>query len=295
MNYRHAFHAGNFADVLKHAVLARVIEHLLAKPAALCAIDTHAGRGAYDLSGTDAARTGEWREGIGRLWETPLDAAAERVLVPYRRALATAGAPGRTYPGSPAILAALTRPEDRLLFVERHPEEAQALAALFRRDRRVKATELDGWLALPAFVPPPERRGVVLIDPPFEEDGEFARAAAGLTKAHRRWPTGTYLVWYPLKDVAAAEAFGTQLAHAGIADILRAELRVAPIHPDGLLAGCGLIAVNPPWTLENDLAILLPALADRLGRQGHGRFRTDRLAPERGGTPLARRPHRRPR
>ncbi|BBF91716.1 23S rRNA (adenine(2030)-N(6))-methyltransferase RlmJ [Blastochloris tepida] len=282
MNYRHAFHAGNFADILKHAVLARVLAHLGRKPAPFCAIDTHAGRGLYDLAASEATRTGEWRGGIGRLRDAPLDAAAEEVLAPFRAALAAVEA--THYPGSPSIIAALARPDDRLHFVERHPEDAAALAALFRRDRRVKVTELDGWLALPAFVPPPERRGLVLVDPPFEEPGEFERLRHGLAKAHARWPTGTYLLWYPLKDVAAAEAFGSQLAHAGIPDILRAELRVGPIRADGPLNGCGMVVVNPPWTLEADLKALLPALAERLGQDqlghGGGRFRLDRLAAE---------------
>jgi 23S rRNA (adenine2030-N6)-methyltransferase len=287
MNYRHAFHAGNFADILKHAMLAGVLAYLGRKATPFAVLDTHAGRGLYDLSADEASRTGEWRSGIGRLI-APLSTEAEAVLAPFRTALA-ACPPGH-YPGSPAIMAALARPGDRLNFVERHPEDAAALAALFKRDKRVKVTELDGWLALPAFVPPPERRGVVLVDPPFEQPGEFDRMLHGVEKAHARWPTGTYLLWYPLKDVTAAEAFGSRLAHAGIPDILRAELRVAAIRADGPLAGSGVIAINPPYTLERDLAALLPALAKRLGHDGHGRFRLDRLADEATPRPATRTP-----
>jgi 23S rRNA (adenine2030-N6)-methyltransferase len=287
MNYRHAFHAGNFADILKHAILAQVLAYLGRKATPFAVLDTHAGRGLYDLSADEATRTGEWQGGIGRL-DAPLATAAEAVLQPFRTALAAA--PAGHYPGSPAIIAALARPGDRLNFVERHPEDAAALAALFRRDRRVKVTELDGWLALPAFVPPPERRGLVLVDPPFEQPGEFDRFAHGVEKAHARWPTGTYLLWYPLKDVTAAEAFGTRLARAGIPDILRAELRVAAIRADGPLAGSGVIAINPPYTLERDLQALLPALAERLGHHGHGRVRLDRLAGEAAPRPARRTP-----
>jgi 23S rRNA (adenine2030-N6)-methyltransferase len=287
MNYRHAFHAGNFADILKHAILAEVLAYLGRKATPFAVLDTHAGRGLYDLSADEATRTGEWRGGIGRLG-APLDVAAEAVLQPFRTALA-ATPPGH-YPGSPAIIAALARPGDRLNFVERHPEDAAALAALFRRDPRVKVTELDGWLALPAFVPPPERRGLVLVDPPFEQPGEFDRLAHGVEKAHARWPTGTYLLWYPLKDVTAAEAFGTRLAHAGIPDIIRAELRVAAVRSDGPLAGSGVIVINPPYTLEQGLASLLPALAKRLGQDGRGRFRLDRLSAEATSRPARRTP-----
>ncbi|ALK08557.1 23S rRNA (adenine(2030)-N(6))-methyltransferase RlmJ [Blastochloris viridis] len=287
MNYRHAFHAGNFADILKHAVLAQALAYLGNKPAPFAVLDTHAGRGLYDLAADEATRTGEWRNGIGRLG-APLAPDAEAVLAPFRAALA-ANPPGH-YPGSPSIIAALARPGDRLNFIERHPDDAAALAALFRRDKRVKVTELDGWLALPAFVPPPERRGVVLVDPPFELPGEFDRMLHGVEKAHARWPTGTYLLWYPLKDVTAAEAFANRLAHAGIPDIIRAELRVAAIRSDGPLAGCGVIAINPPYTLEQGLASLLPALAKRLGQDGRGRFRLDRLADEAAARPATRTP-----
>ena len=173
MNYRHAFHAGNFADVLKHAVLARIVAHLGLKPAPFRYLDTHAGAGVYDLSSEAAQRTGEWRGGIGRLHDEALAPAAEAVLEPYRRALARVD-PERTlrlYPGSPEIVRALARQEDRLLLVEKHPEEAAALRYRFGGDARVRVVERDGWTALGAFLPPKERRGLVLVDPPFEEPG----------------------------------------------------------------------------------------------------------------------------
>ena len=210
MNYRHAFHAGNFGDVLKHAVLARIVAHLLLKPAPFGYLDTHAGAGAYDLSSEDAQRTGEWQGGIGRLEGHDLGPAVEAVLEPYRRALAAVDpkGTGRLYPGSPAIGAALARPDDRLLLVEKHPEAAAELRYRFGRDERVHVVERDGWEALGAYLPPKQRRGLVLVDPPFEEPGDLARLRDGLARAHRKWATGTYMLWYPIKDVLATEAFG---------------------------------------------------------------------------------------
>jgi 23S rRNA (adenine2030-N6)-methyltransferase len=282
MNYRHAFHAGNFADVVKHAVLARVVAYLKEKPAAFRVIDTHAGAGLYDLSGEEASRTGEWRDGIGKLREAAagLDAAARDLLAPYLDAVAAFdGGGGHIYPGSPALVRHWLRTQDRLVVCEREPVAARALAARMQGDRRVKALALDGYMALNAQVPPPERRGLVLIDPPFEQTGEFDTLAQALSGAHRKWPTGVYMLWYPIKDARETDAFARRLSRAEIPRVLRVELAL-PARPDGRLRGSGLILVNPPWTLHAELEVLLPALAKILGADPRGGTRLHWLAGE---------------
>jgi 23S rRNA (adenine2030-N6)-methyltransferase len=265
MNYRHAFHAGNFADVVKHAVLARIIVHLKEKPAAFRVIDTHAGAGLYDLAGPEAARTGEWRDGIARLAAAKLAPAVADLLAPYLEALASFNrADGlKIYPGSPALMQQWLRPQDRLTACEREPSAARALSARLRGDRRAKAVAIDGYMALNAYVPPQERRGLVLVDPPFEQPDEFGRLAQSFAGAHRKWPTGIYALWYPIKDTHETEGFGRRLARLGIPRVLRAELTL-PGRGDDRLRGSGLIVVNPPWRLESELSVLLPALAAAL-------------------------------
>jgi 23S rRNA (adenine2030-N6)-methyltransferase len=276
MNYRHAFHAGNFADVHKHAVLARIIVHLSDKPAAFRIIDTHAGAGRYDLDGELASRTNEWREGIGRLLSATSAPKVQALLAPYLGAVALARAGGRRiYPGSPALACALMRRQDRLIACEREPGAAAALARLLARERRAKAIEIDGWTGVSAYIPPRERRGLVLIDPPFEDSEEFARLPERLAAAHRKWPTGIVLLWYPLKTRREADTVAAALKAAGIAKILRSELTIAPPKADGPLSGSGLIVINPPWRLDEELAVLGPALAALLGRGGEGRARLD--------------------
>jgi len=272
MNYRHAYHAGGFADVLKHAVLCRLLLHLREKPAAFRVIDTHAGAGRYDLGGAEAGKTQEWRDGIGRLLGAELAPPVRALLAPYLDAVATLNAGGRlaVYPGSPLLAQALLRPQDRLIACELEPRAAAALASQLRGDARAKAVAIDGWTALTAYVPPKERRGLVLIDPPFEQPGEFSRLAQGLAAAHRKWPIGTYLLWYPVKDTAEVASFARGLARSRIAKMLRGELMLAPAVDDGGLRGCGLIVVNPPWTLPDELKLLLPALARALSRSATG-------------------------
>jgi 23S rRNA (adenine2030-N6)-methyltransferase len=268
MNYRHAFHAGNFADVVKHAVLCRILVHLRDKPAAFRVIDSHAGAGRYELTGPEASRTGEWRDGIDRLLQAELAPPVRALLKPYLDAVAELNPGGRlaVYPGSPALVQALLRRQDRLIACELEPQAAAALERQLRGDRRAKAIAIDGWTALAAYVPPVERRGLVLIDPPFEQPDEFSRLAQGLATAHRKWATGCYLLWYPIKDPVAVTAFARRLARSGIGRMLRMELIAAPAAPDGGLHGCGLIAVNPPWTLHDELETLLPGLAQALSR-----------------------------
>jgi 23S rRNA (adenine2030-N6)-methyltransferase len=281
MNYRHDYHAGNFADVVKHSVLARIVCHLRGKPKPFRLIDTHAGAGLTDLLGSQASRTGEWRNGIGRLMESQLPPQVTSLLAPYLDAVAAYNPSGRlvSYPGSPLLARAWLRPDDRLVVCELQPDVAAALAAQMRGDSRVKVVEIDGWTALGAFVPPSERRGAVLIDPPFEAPGEFDRLIDGLAGAYRKWPTGTYVLWYPIKDEREVSRFAGRLGRLGIVKILRAELMV-DAGADGRLRGAGLIIVNPPFTLHDELGRLLPALADTLGHDRDGRFRLDWLVAE---------------
>jgi 23S rRNA (adenine2030-N6)-methyltransferase len=279
MNYRHAYHAGNFAEVLKHAVLARVVAHLREKPAAFRVLDTHAGAGLTDLAGPEASRTGEWRDGISRLRDASLDHRVRALLAPYLAAIDVFNPGNRlvAYPGSPALVRCWLRPQDRLLACELEPGAAGALGRLMRGDARVKVVTVDGWNALGAYLPPKERRGAVLIDPPFEQPNEYARLADGLVRAHRKWATGAFVGWYPIKDRRDSDAFERKLARTGIPKMLRAELSIAPDRAAPRLAGAGLIVINPPWTLEAELALLLPALAGVLGRERPGTFRLDRL------------------
>jgi 23S rRNA (adenine2030-N6)-methyltransferase len=281
MNYRHAYHAGNFADVLKHAVLCRALLHLREKPAAFRVIDTHAGAGRYDLLGVEAGKTGEWRDGIGRLVGADLPSQPRALLAPYLDAVAAfnAGASLTVYPGSPALAQALLRPQDRLIACELEPREAAALDHALRGDSRAKALAIDGWTALGAYVPPKERRGLILIDPPFEQPGEFTRLVQGLATAHRKWASGVYLIWYPIKDLGEVAGFARKLTRLGIGKILRAELIVENAREAEGLRGCGLILVNPPWALQGELDTLLPALAQALSR-GAGGFKLDWLAGE---------------
>jgi 23S rRNA (adenine2030-N6)-methyltransferase len=263
MNYRHAFHAGGPADVVKHAVLARILVHLASKPAAFRVIDTHAGAGLYDLRGPEARRSPEWRDGIARLLAAPIDGEARALLAPYLDAVAALNPGGElaVYPGSPVLARALMRSQDRLIACEIEPNAAAALAHTLGGDRRAKAVAIDGWTALKAYVPPPERRGVVLVDPPFEAMDEFSRLAQALEAAHRKWASGIFLVWYPTRGRQDSDALAKRLRRSAIPKVLRVELDFAPQRDSGRLGGCGLIVVNPPWTLGDELEVLLPALA----------------------------------
>jgi 23S rRNA (adenine2030-N6)-methyltransferase len=282
VNYRHAFHAGSFADVFKHAVLARILVHLRAKPAAFRVIDTHAGAGLYDLAGPEGSRSPEWRAGVGRLFGNPIPDAARPLLAPYLDVVRDLNPGGRLalYPGSPALARAWLRPQDRLVACELEPNAAVALKRNLGRERRIRVVAIDGWTALKAYVPPPERRGLVVIDPPFEDDNDFVRLSRGLEGAHRKLPGGIYLLWYPIKGRRGPAALAGMLARSGIAKILRAELCVAATPEEGPLGGCGLIIVNPPWTLEGELSAMLPALQSMLAGEA-GSQRLDWLAGER--------------
>lgn len=284
MNYQHAFHAGNFADIHKHAILARVLVHLRQKPAAFRVIDSHAGAGRYDLLAAEASRGGEWRDGIARLWSElgKLPQACRDLLAPYLEAVAACNAGGslRSYPGSPLIAQHLLRSQDRLIACELEPKSFAMLAANLRGDRRAKALAIDGWTAIGAYVPPKERRGLVLVDPPFEDRADFARLAEALAVAHRKWSAGTFILWYPIKTCEAPDALSRRLGRLGIGKMLRCELTVGPLREDAGLAGSGMIVVNPPFTLEPDLRILLPTVGRILAHGPHpAGVRIDWLRP----------------
>ncbi|ESW83025.1 23S rRNA (adenine(2030)-N(6))-methyltransferase RlmJ [Mesorhizobium sp. C280B] len=282
MNYRHAYHAGNFADVVKHVVLSRLIEYLKQKDKAFRVIDTHAGIGRYDLSSTEAQKTGEWQGGIGRLVDAALDAPAAALLSPYLEAVNSLNPDGgvKKYPGSPLIARHLMRKQDRLSAVELHPKDVVRLKALFDGDFQTRVIELDGWLALGAHLPPKEKRGLVLIDPPFEEGGEFGRLVDGLQIAHRRWPGGIYALWYPLKDRRAVAAFRKALKQTGISKLLDIGFEIRPDAVEPSLDGCGMVVVNPPFTLEGELRTLLPALHRLLALEQPSHWTLDWLAGE---------------
>ena len=288
MNYRHAYHAGNFADVLKHAVLARAILRLTAKEAAFRVIDTHAGIGLYDLGSIHAEMTGEWKAGIGTLFDAtgPLAIPLEvsELLRPFLEAVQQVNAKGTftRYPGSPTIARSLLRRQDRLVLSELHPQDAGRLAEEFRGDQNVKVHALDGWLALKAFLPPKERRGLILIDPPFEARDEFMRLYRGLADAFARFSTGTYLAWYPIKDPRQILEFHKAIVETGVRKVLRVELLRRPPDDPEHLNGCGLLVFNPPWQLDADLAVILPFLSQRLGEDGRGSHRLDWLVDEAG-------------
>jgi 23S rRNA (adenine2030-N6)-methyltransferase len=281
MNYRHAFHAGNFADVIKHFVLVRILLYLQEKNAAFRVIDTHAGAGRYDLAGEEAERSGEWLTGIARIMQARFSENALPLITPYLDIVrAFNPQPGKltAYPGSPLIARALLRPQDRLTACEVEDRARKALIDALRRDTQARVVDLDGWTALPAFVPPKERRGLVLIDPPYEQKDEFERMAAGFSETFAKWPTGSYLLWYPAKSRRATDELARQVAHAvGQArppgKCLRVEFSVAPQIGNTGLTSAGLLVVNPPWTLAAELKTILPELEKPLGQGGAGRFR----------------------
>lgn len=282
MNYRHAYHAGNFADVFKHVALIRLLDHLRRKDKPFCYVDTHAGRGCYDLTGDAARRTGEAAAGIVRLCEADDLPAALSAYVAYVGSLQAGGAeaPIRRYPGSPLIARDWMRPQDRAVLSELHPEEVAALRALFRDDARVAVHAMDGYQALKAFLPPTPRRGLVLVDPAFESLNEFQAMAQALKTAHHRWPQGIYALWYPITQRAPVHPFYRALEKSGVRNILRAELRVAG-DTDAGMNGCGLVIVNPPWQFDRELTEWLPELARRLAAApGVGRWCVDWLVPE---------------
>ena len=266
MNYRHAYHAGNHADVLKHVVLARVLEHMKKKEKPFRVIDAHAGIGLYDLSGIEAGKTGEWTGGIGKLAE-PFAPEVEALLTPYRDVIAALNPGGGVtlYPGSPELALRLMRGNDRMIANELHPQDAIALERQYIHDQRVDVTSMDAETCLKAKLPPLERRGVILIDPPYEVKNEAEKAVRMLAHGLRRFAQGVFLLWYPLKADQTAETVLGQVRDLGVPSTLKVELRVREAFGGGGLAGSGIILVNTPWKFDAELRLLVPALAQRLG------------------------------
>ncbi|TAM93896.1 MAG: 23S rRNA (adenine(2030)-N(6))-methyltransferase RlmJ, partial [Rhodanobacteraceae bacterium] len=276
----HTFHAGNFADVFKHALLLALLDALTVKDKPLCYFDTHAGRGAYALDDEEARKTGEWRGGIGRLFDAPNPPASLRR---YVDAIGECNSGGvlRMYPGSPLLAANALRGNDRLVLCEVQDEETAALRARFRDDRRVHIHQRDGYAALHALLPPPEKRGLVLIDPPFEaQEGEFATIESALAHAHARWPNGVYAVWYPIKSHRTIMPFHRHLSNGPFGEVLVAELMVQPDDSPLRLNGCGMLIANPPWRLDAVLSTLLPALRGTLAQSPRASESLRRLGGE---------------
>jgi len=271
MNYRHAFHAGNFADVIKHLALVAILEGLRKKEAGFAVIDTHAGRGLYDLESGEARRGGEWQNGIGRL--RGREDGPE--LVRRFRAIADSFGPN-SYPGSPLIATSLLRPQDRLIAIEKHPEDFAALRRALKPFLRARAIEGDGYARLPALLPPQERRGLVLIDPPYESSDEFAAVARVVKTILTRFATGIVLNWFPIKSAAAADSFCGEVKAQGARKLLRLDFRVDARH--GALAAAGLLIVNPPYGFAGAMAQAADYAAPLLGRNGPAQRRLEWLA-----------------
>ena len=261
MNYRHVFHAGNAADCMKHALLVWLLCALAHKPAPVFILDTHAGLGRYDLGSGPAQRTGEWRGGIARLLAEPQPALAEYVALVERLGL---------YPGSPAIARALMRPGDRLACCELHPEDHAVLRRQFGPDRQVGVHLRDGYEAIGALLPPAERRGLVLIDPPYEAPGEFGRVLDALRLGAARFATGVYAAWYPIKHRSPVHTFHEGVVLSGLRDVVAAELWLREPTDPARLNGCGLLVRNPPYGFEAAAGPILTALLDRLGTREAG-------------------------
>jgi 23S rRNA (adenine2030-N6)-methyltransferase len=280
MNYRHAFHAGNHADVLKHVILTRLLTHLNGKDKPYRVIDAHAGIGVYALDGVEAGKTREWEGGIGKL-AAPFTPEVEALLTPYRGVIEALNWDGgaRWYPGSPEIAARMMRGGDRMIANELHPDDSAMLATHFRRDRRVTVLALDAETCVKAHLPPPERRGLILIDPPYEEKDEAVKAARMLAEGLKRFATGIVMLWYPLKAKGAEQVCVDAARALGAPGTLAAQLLIREAFKEGGLAGSGIIVVNTPWTLKAELALLLPALAQRLGIGRWGQGTVEWLVP----------------
>jgi 23S rRNA (adenine2030-N6)-methyltransferase len=265
VNYRHAFHAGNFADVHKHVVLLALLERLKQKPKPLFYLDTHAGRGSYDLRAEDATRGGEWREGIARLAGRPV---RSEDLARYLQATHATDAPPTRYPGSPLVALGALREDDRAVLIEQQPAEAQALKQATLGRRAVAVVCGDGYAALKTYLPPRENRGLVLIDPPYEADTEFADAERALRFGLARWPNGVFALWYPIKAGALSQRLNAALRASGLRKLLRLELTVRPAGSPIGLNGSGLVLANPPWKFDAEMTEALDELHEALAGKG---------------------------
>jgi 23S rRNA (adenine2030-N6)-methyltransferase len=276
--YRHAFHAGNFADVFKHAILVQLLRALQKRDKPFFVLDTHAGAGRYDLGSAEARKVGEYREGIARLWER---SGLSPELRDYREQVAAFNPDGRLrcYPGSPRLIQQLLRAGDRLVACELHPNEFPVLQAEMAGAARVSVQKLDGYAALKAHLPPKEGRGLLFMDPSFEMDGEFERLKDALRLVQQRWRNGMAAIWYPILHRAPSARFHTSVQQMGLPKVLCAELGLAPYDSPQGMHGCGLLLVNPPWQLDVTLQRLLPELLDILRTGPQGQTRVEWLLP----------------
>ncbi|MGB6308985.1 MAG: 23S rRNA (adenine(2030)-N(6))-methyltransferase RlmJ [Steroidobacteraceae bacterium] len=279
MNYKHIYHAGNFADVAKHVALVYCLGALQRKDAPFFALDSHAGRGYYDLQAPEAQKSGEAGRGIQRLIETSMDAAP---LADYLASIrARRGKRLARYPGSPALIAGGLRPQDRALFVEVMPAEARAAEREIESLGRLRTEIGDGYAALKAFLPPEERRGLVLIDPPYESLDELKQMLKAFEEAYRRWPNGIYLMWYPIRSASQRSMVHGRFEALGIPKMLLADLAVHPDDAGVGLAGSGLLMVNPPYGADEYLAEAYAAIHRGIAAPGAGYVEVLRLTPER--------------
>jgi len=277
VNYRHAFHAGNFADVHKHLVLLAIIERLKRKPTPLFFLDTHAGRGRYDLHSHDATRGDEWRNGIGRLGGASLRSEDAKHYVTIS---GIDHRPLQHYYGSPLLALLALRESDRAVFVEQQPAEASALERELTRRRNVSVVCGDGYAALKTYLPPKEKRGLVLIDPPYEAENEFAQVEKSLHFGLTRWPTGVFAVWYPIKAARESHRLHAALVKSGLRKLLRVELLIRPQDSPLGLNGSGLVIANPPWQLDEEIRGALEEVRPLLAQDDGGRVRVEWLVGE---------------
>jgi 23S rRNA (adenine2030-N6)-methyltransferase len=275
--YRHLFHAGNFADVFKHSLLAQLVLGLEKKDKPFFVLDTHAGTGRYDLTHEWAQKNAEYRDGISLVWGR---ADAPNAFVPYFDAIRGENKVNelRFYPGSPRIVRRLLRPTDRMVLTELNRKDCDELHSLFEHDRQTKVQLMDGYQGLKAFLPPKERRGLVFIDSSFDRAREFERLVEGLKEAHRRFATGVYAIWYPLMEPTTMRAFERDLAETGIRKLLQLELSVLPDSWSGSLRGTGMLVVNPPYGFEEVARRMLDWLGPVLARDPAARTRVRWLA-----------------
>lgn len=279
LSYRHLFHAGNFADVFKHALLSRLLIALAAKDKPYFYLDTHAGTGRYDLSHEWAWKAREFENGIARLWDRKDMPAG---LAPYMEIVRAENPRGRLrfYPGSPVIALKLHRPGDRLVFIELNKTDCAELETVAGRGRNASVQLRDGYESLTAFLPPPEKRGLVLLDSSFDRPREFARIVKALKGAHERWATGMYAIWYPLMEAASMRDFERSVEKSGIRKVLRLELTVGRAGEPRYMRGCGMMVVNPPWKFDAEARPLLDWLAQALAQGGGGGSKVGWLVPE---------------
>ena len=285
MNYRHIYHAGNFADCLKHTVFSRIITYMQRKDKAFRIIDTHAGPGIYDLSSEEAQKTGEWKDGIGRLLEAQWSKKAKELLEPYFSAVEAYNSDGKLqfYPGSPMLARNLMRKQDRLTLNELHPEDFKSLSKHFAGDIQVKTQEISGWSGLKSNLPPKEKRGILLVDPAFEVKGDFFRMVRGAGEALERFSTGTMCFWYPIKHGLEMKEFNHDMTNVvGHPNTIVTELWVKDSQKS--LNGSGMVIVNPPFTLVNELRIILPEMAKILSQGDDSGWRVNVLVGEDGKT-----------